>query len=39
MEGKRKNSKVNRFFREILKLGGGTDIFEFFYMGMRVLMT
>jgi hypothetical protein len=38
MEGKRKKSKVDRFLEEILKLGGGTDIFEFFYMGIRVLM-
>jgi hypothetical protein len=38
MEGKRKKYKVDRFLGEILKLGGGTDIFEFFYMGIRVLM-
>jgi hypothetical protein len=37
MEGKRKKSKVDRFLREILKLGGGTDILEFFYMGIWVL--
>jgi hypothetical protein len=38
MEGKMKKSKVDKFLREILKLDGGIDIFEFFYMGIRVLM-
>jgi hypothetical protein len=38
MEGKRKKSKVDRFLREILKLGGGIDIFEFLYIGIGVLM-
>jgi hypothetical protein len=38
MEGKRKKSKVDRFLKEILELGGGTDIFEFLHMGIWVFM-
>jgi hypothetical protein len=38
MEGERKKSKVDRFLREILELGGGTDIFEFLHMGIWVFM-
>jgi hypothetical protein len=38
MEGKRKKSKVDRFLREILELGGGTEIFEFLQMGIWVIM-
>jgi hypothetical protein len=38
MEGERKKSKVDRFLRKILELGGGMDIFEFLHMGIWVFM-
>jgi hypothetical protein len=33
-----KKSKVDSFLREILEFGGGTNIFEFLDMGIRVFM-
>jgi hypothetical protein len=38
MKGERKKSKVDRFLRKILELGGGTYIFEFLHMGIWVFM-
>jgi hypothetical protein len=38
MKVERKKSKVDSFFRKILEFGGGTDVFEFLHMGIRVFM-
>ena len=38
MERERKQSMLDRFFGKILEFSGGTDIFEFLYMGIWVFM-
>jgi hypothetical protein len=38
MKRERKKSKMDSFLRKFLEFGGGTDVFEFLHMVIRVFM-